>query len=98
MTDNLTASQQEAFLALCAVVSHRRCEELLRLKNWQHGGCLSGRPRPNVQDVSDVEDAAFRRLWLTLPGSSCWMSALYIARNNHPEKEPSDEQDSDSND
>ena len=61
-------SRREAFAALCRIVPHSRAEDLLQLKNWLHGGCLSGRPRPDVEDVTPTEDAAFRALWMTLPG------------------------------
>ena len=84
---DLNKEQQEAFEAACTVVSLERAEAILKLKNWQHGGCLTVRTRPEIPDVSDEEDQAFRKLWLTLPGWSSWMTSLYLVRNHHPDKE-----------
>ena len=59
-----------------------RAKEILRWKSWRHGGVLGGAPRPTCPDISDEEDQAVRRLWMTLDGSSCWMSALYMLCND----------------
>lgn len=64
------------------LVSVSRAKEILRWKNWRHGGVLGGAPRPTCSDISDEEDQGIRRLWLTLDGSSCWMSALYMLCND----------------
>ncbi len=69
-------------------VSISRAKEILRWKNWRHGGVLGGAPKPNCRDISDDEDQAIRRLWLTLDGSSCWMSALYMLYNDERPTSP----------
>ena len=48
-----------------------RAKEILRWKNWRHGGVLGGAPKPTCPDISDAEDQVIRRLWLTLDSSSC---------------------------
>ena len=64
------------------LISMSRAAEVLRWKNWRHGGVLGGAPRPTCPDITDEEDQAIRRLWLTLDGSSCWISALYMLYND----------------
>ena len=59
-----------------------RAKEILRWKNWRHGGVLGGAPKPTSSDISNEEDQAIRRHSLTLNGSSCWMSALYMLCND----------------
>lgn len=59
-----------------------RANEILRWRNWQHGGVLGGAPEPPYPELTEAENEAIHRLWLTLDGSSCWMSALYMLRND----------------
>jgi hypothetical protein len=77
-----TAIQLRAFELAHKLITISRAKEILRWKNWRHGGVLGGAPKPSCPDISDVEDQMIRRLWLTLNGSSCWMSALYMLRND----------------
>ena len=83
---DLIQEQHEAFQAACKLVSHDRAEELLRLKRWENGGCLSGLLRPEVEPLSEEEKAAFKSLWMTLSPTYPWMEALYLVRNHHPAK------------
>ena len=82
--DQLTDEQWEAFFVARRAVSRDRAHAICELKHWQHGGCLM-RERPAIPDVSDEENTAIHALWMTLSGSSCWMSAAYILRNNEKE-------------
>jgi len=77
-----TALQQRAFDDARKLITISRAKEILRWKNWRHGGVLGGAPKPNCPDICDEEDQVIRRLWLTLDGSSCWMSALYMLCND----------------
>ena len=77
-----TESCLEAFDAARNIVSIARANEILRWKNWQHGGVLGGAPKPPFPRLTPEENNAIRRLWMTLDGSSCWMSALYMLRND----------------
>ena len=82
---NLDAMQQQAFDAACEIVDCERANALRKLKHWNSGGCLNrGSVKPEIPDETPEEDAAIRALWLTLPGSSCWMSALYMLSNQSP--------------
>lgn len=72
----------EAFENARELVDVHRAKEILRWKNWQHGGVLGGAPRPECPDISEVEDQVIHQLWLTLDGSSCWMTALYMLSND----------------
>ena len=64
------------------LISVPRAKQILRWQNWRHGGVLGGTPPPTCPDINDEEDQAIRKLWLTLDGSSCWMSALYMLYND----------------
>ena len=83
-----TESRLEAFEAARSIVSLARANEILRWKNWEHGGVLGGAPKPSSRFMRDFprlsreEHKAIHRLWMTLDGSSCWMSALYMLRND----------------
>jgi len=74
--------QLRAFDDARKLITIPRAKEILRWKNWRHGGVLGGAPKPNCADISVDEDQVIRRLWLTLDGSSCWMSALYMLCND----------------
>ena len=74
----LTDEQQEAFDASCRIVSRSRAKELLQLHKWKNGGCLAGRERPAIVDVSAAEDAAIKSFWKTLPGWTCWNTSLEL--------------------
>ena len=76
---NLPIEQHQALQAARQVLSQERAHDIRRLMSWKHGGCLClGATRPDIADVTPDEDAAIRQLWDTLPGSSCWMSALLM--------------------
>jgi hypothetical protein len=64
------------------LISVSRAKEILRWKNWRHGGVLGGASQPSCPDITDEEDQVVRRLWMTLDGSRCWMSALYMLYND----------------
>lgn len=68
-----------AFAKARAVISVTRAREIMQLKNWEHGmcGCLNA-TKPDVPQLSENEDRLIHELWNTLPGSSCWMSALFL--------------------
>ena len=72
----------QAFESARELVSVARAAEILRWKNWRHGGVLGGAPEPTCPDISEAENQVVKRLWLTLDGSSCWMSALYMLCND----------------
>ena len=77
--------QLRAFNGARKLITIPRAKEILCWKNWRHGGVLGGAPKPSCPDITDEEYQAIRKLWLTLDGSSCWMSALYMLYNNeHP--------------
>jgi hypothetical protein len=83
----LTHDQQRTFEAACQVIDRTRAHEILQLKNWHHGmcGCLNA-VKPDGPDVSERENAVILQLWTTLPGWTCWMSALYLLCNQ-PERQ-----------
>ncbi len=78
----LTSEQQKAFARACEVIDRLRANDICRLKHWEHGmcGCLNA-VKPEVGPVIPEEDAAIRRLWDTLPGHTCWMTALFLLCN-----------------
>lgn len=82
MCDKNDKDRQRALAEARQLISVKRANELLRWKNWQHGGVLGGAPQPECPKISDEEQLAVKRLWLTLDGSSCWMSALYLLSND----------------
>jgi hypothetical protein len=43
-------------------------------------GCLNA-TKPDVAPVTPEENAVIQRLWDTLPGNTCWMSALSMLCN-----------------
>ncbi len=78
----MTAYELQALETAQQVISAGRAEQILKVKNWEHGGCLSGNPCP-FQRVTDDEDATIKTLWDSIPsGSSSWMTALYRLRNS----------------
>jgi hypothetical protein len=79
--------QRRAFARACEVIDRARANDIRRLKNWEHGmcGCLNA-VKPAVTSLTPEEDAAIRNLWDTLPGSTCWMTALFLLCNQ-PNKE-----------
>ena len=80
--DKLSPNEQAALDVACKVVSGERAEELQRLLNWEHGGCLTRRERPNVPALTPEEDQAVRAVWDAIPnGSSSWMTAFYRILN-----------------
>ena len=84
----LTCEQQEAFERACELIDRRRAHEIRQLKHWEHGmcGCLNA-AEPDVAPVTADEDAAIRKLWDTLPGHTCWMSALSMLCNQTTQEE-----------
>jgi hypothetical protein len=78
----LTEHQQQAFHDACRVIDRTRARNIRRLKHWEHGmcGCLNA-VRPEVASVTSEENAVIHRLWDTLPGNTCWMSALSMLCN-----------------
>ncbi len=74
--------RQRAFDEVRQLISAARAAEILRWKNWEHGGVLGGAPQPECPKISDEEQLAVKRLWLTLDDSSCWMSDLYLLCND----------------
>ena len=80
--------QRRAFDDARQQIGRSRAKEILRWKNWRHGGVLGGAPKPTCPDITDEEDQAIRRLWMTLDGSSCWMSALYLLYNDERTTSP----------
>ena len=83
-----TAIQLRVFDDARKLITNSRAKEILRWKNWRHGGVLGGAPKPTCPDITAEEDQAIRRLWLTLDGSSCWMSALYMLNNDERPSSP----------
>ena len=83
----LTHEQQQAFDRACQLVGRTRAKDIRRLKHWEHGmcGCLNA-VKPEVSPVTPEEDRAIHRLWDTLPGHTCWMTALSLLCNQ-PQKE-----------
>jgi hypothetical protein len=79
-------TKQQALDKATRLISLERAEKLVRLKHWQDGGCLSVRTRPDIADVTEEEDQALKAILMTLSGGNCWMDALYLVRNGHPEK------------
>lgn len=75
-----------AFDAARKLISIERANEILRWKNWEHGGVLGGAPKPPFPRITSVEKTAIHDLWMTLDGSSCWMTALYMLRNDERPK------------
>ena len=75
----LTPHQQQAFRAACQLIDRQRASDIRRLKHWQHGmcGCLNA-VKPNMPDVAAQENDAIQAFWDTLPGSSCWLTVLYM--------------------
>jgi hypothetical protein len=61
------------------VISSKRAREILQLKHWEHGmcGCLNA-VKPDVDPISEIENRLIHELWNALPGSSCWISALFL--------------------
>lgn len=76
------SDSRTAFDAARKIVSIPRANEILRWKNWQHGGVLGGAPKPPFPRLTPEENDVIKQLWLTLDGSSCWMTALYMLRND----------------
>ena len=78
----LTCEPQQAFERACELIDRRRAHEIRRLKHWEHGmcGCLNV-VKPDVAQLTAEEDAVIRSLWDTLPGHTCWMSALSLLCN-----------------
>lgn len=81
-SDGDTVNSLETGRALArarVVISPERAREILRRKNWEHGmcGCLNA-AKPNVPPLTEEESRTIREVWDTLPGSSSWMSALYL--------------------
>lgn len=75
----LTAEQLACVEAARHVVPPERARDIVRLKNWEHGGCLCRNlEKPRVSPVTPEEDAAIRRLWDSLPGWTSWMTALSL--------------------
>ena len=83
----LTCEQQRVLARASEVIDRTRANDIRRLKNWEHGmcGCLNA-VKPDVEPVTPEEGAAIRSLWKTLPGSTCWMTALFLLCSQ-PEKE-----------
>lgn len=76
----MKTSTQDFALALARqVISDKRAREIIQLKNFQHGicGCLNAK-RPEVGPITVKEEEAIKELWMTLDGSSSWMSALFL--------------------
>ena len=81
-----THEEQAALKQACALIPLSRAEEILRLLNWKHGGCLTLRERPKVAELTAAEEKAIRALWNTIPdGSSSWMTAFYRVLHNQRE-------------
>lgn len=74
----LSEEQQAAFDASCEVVSQGRAKELVRLSKWKNGGCLTIRKRPEIEEVTTLEDEAIKRFWMTLPGWTSWSTSLEL--------------------
>lgn len=76
MTDH---TYVKAFSGARAIISNGRALEIIQLKNWEHGmcGCVNA-TKPDVPPLSANEDRLIHELWNTLPGSSCWMTALFL--------------------
>lgn len=74
--------QIQAFDAAFKLIGLDRAKEILAWRNWKNGGVLGGLPPPTCPDMTEEENEAIKRLWLTLDGSACWMSALHMLRNN----------------
>jgi len=74
-----TSAYDDAFAQARVAISAKRAREIMQLKNWEHGmcGCLNA-TKPDVPQLSENEDRRIHELWNTLPGSSCWMSALFL--------------------
>ena len=75
----LTPKQHEALTRACDVIDRKRANDIRRLKHWEHGmcGCLSA-VIPEIPKVTTEEDEVIRALWETLPGHTCWMTALFL--------------------
>ena len=82
----LSEEQQAAFDASCEFISKDRAKEVLQLYKWKNGGCLAGRERPAIADVSAAEDEAIKSFWKTLPGWTCWNTSLDLLSRD-PRKE-----------
>jgi hypothetical protein len=78
----LTHNQQRAFEAACQAIDRTRAREILHWKHWEHGmcGCLNA-VKPKAPNITAEENAVIQHLWSTLPGWTCWMSALYLLCN-----------------
>ena len=74
----LSEEQQAAFDASCEFISKSRAQELVKLYKWKHGGCLTIRQRPDIEDVAPEEDAAIKSFWMTLPGWTSWSTSLEL--------------------
>ncbi len=78
----LDPQQHHAFDAARPLIDTTRANDIRRLLAWHHGGCLNlGTKKPDICEVTANEDRLIRALWQTLPGSSCWMSALFMLRH-----------------
>ena len=78
----LSPKEQAAVDTACSVIAPARASELHRLLNWQNGGCLSVRQRPDIPELTPEEDQAIRAVWDAIPdGSSSWMTAFYRILN-----------------
>ena len=86
----LTQERQRALARACEAIDCTRANDIRRLKNWEHGmcGCLNA-VKPEVEPVTPEEDAAIHKLWDTLPGSTSWMTALFLlCSQSHKETVP----------
>lgn len=78
----MTEQELTALATAQQAISAERAEQILNVKNWEHGGCLSGNPCPFPR-VTAKEHAAIKALWDSIPdGSSSWMTAFYRLRNS----------------
>lgn len=81
----LTKEQHAALRAARRIVASGRAQEIRRLKHWEHGLCLClNADKPDVSPVTPSEDRAIKALWDTLPGWTCWMTALELLCQEQP--------------
>ena len=75
----MNTEQRQVIEKASRIIDYRRAEDIRRLLNWKHGGCLCvGSTRPDVKELSFEEHDAIRALWDTLPGSSCLVDVLQL--------------------
>lgn len=75
----LTPLQQEELVRARRVIASDRARDIVRLKTWEHGMCLErGSVRPDVPPLTAEEQEAVRSLWNSLPGWTCWMTAVEL--------------------